>query len=348
MHILVLHAIGAAGGLTARKLKLPAGALIGSMLAVAIVNAVAGVGSEYPINVRIAMQICSGLIIGSRLDRHSIRELKSMVVPAILLVVILLGLTVLFASMISWTTTVTFVTALFAVAPGGLTDLAIVAADFGADVQQVALLQLVRFVFVVSVFPPLMRRLYRKECEGAPAQGPQMLPAHDAAVQSRTRSLLLLALFLALATAGSLAFRYLGIPAGTLLGAIVAVVMVNLVWKQVTYPRLMRLIVQLAAGTYIGYRFGRDTIANIPALAVPMVFVIVEVFVMAFVGSFIIHFTCRVSPPTAMFSCTPGGITEMSLIAEEMGLDVSKIVVMHTVRVLATIGLVPLLVTWFS
>jgi len=50
----------------------------------------------------------------------------------------------------------------------------------------------------------------------------------------------------------------------------------------------------------------------------------------------------------AKFTLPPGGITEMSLIAEEMGLDVSKIVVMHTVRVLATIGLVPLLVTWFS
>ena len=70
--ILVLHIAGFTGALIARRLKVPAGALIGSMLAVVLCSITTGYGEAYPADLRIVIQIVSGLIIGSRFTRSDI------------------------------------------------------------------------------------------------------------------------------------------------------------------------------------------------------------------------------------------------------------------------------------
>jgi hypothetical protein len=46
---------------------------------------------------------------------------------------------------------------------------------------------------------------------------------------------------------------------------------------------------------------------------------------------------------TALFSCIPGGITEMGIVAGELGLPVPQIAMMHTCRIIAVICVMPLL-----
>lgn len=45
---------------------------------------------------------------------------------------------------------------MFASAPGGATDMALIASDLGADLTKIALIQSFRAIFVVSVMPMLI------------------------------------------------------------------------------------------------------------------------------------------------------------------------------------------------
>ena len=65
--LLPLHVVGGVGGLTVKRLRLPAGALVGAMLASLLFNSVMGRTVDYPMNLRVVMQVLSGHVIGRRL-----------------------------------------------------------------------------------------------------------------------------------------------------------------------------------------------------------------------------------------------------------------------------------------
>ena len=48
---------------------------------------------------------------------------------------------------------------------------------------------------------------------------------------------------------------------------------------------------------------------------------------------------------TALFASAPGGVTDMALIAEDMGADSVKVTGMHTVRLIGVISLYPALIS---
>ena len=80
--LLPLHIAGGTGGVFVKRLRLPAGALVGAMLASLLFNSAIGRTVDYPMNLRVVMQVLSGLVIGRRFTRSDVRALKTMFVPA--------------------------------------------------------------------------------------------------------------------------------------------------------------------------------------------------------------------------------------------------------------------------
>ena len=78
--------MGVTGGLTAIKLKIPAGAIIGSMFAVVAFNILTG-KAVFPQETRILLQIGTGAYIGSRIYKKDVIELKNIITPTIILTV---------------------------------------------------------------------------------------------------------------------------------------------------------------------------------------------------------------------------------------------------------------------
>jgi len=106
--------------------------------------------------------------------------------------------------------------------------------------------------------------------------------------------------------------------------------------------------VQIFAGTYIGSKITAQTFLEIDILFAPALILTVELFVMAFLTAYILHKACKMDWATALFSSTPGGIQEMGLISDELGLQTPKIVLMHTFRILAVLGVLPVLAGLFG
>jgi len=340
--LLILHGAGVAGALLLRRLRIPAGTLIGALVAVMILNSFQSTATTYPKDLRVFVQIFSGLVIGTRFTRADIKTLKTMVFPVIILVVTLLTTNLLFAFIMYHFTSLSFMTSFFACAPGGVSDLALVATDFGAVMEHVALLQLFRLVSVIIVFPPIIRAMLKIDETVSPAK------EKSRAGSSKSVPIHWFLATIACALTGGLFLNAAGIPAGAILGSIVGVALLNLASDKATYPRILKMLVQIAAGSYIGSRITIQTLFDIKILLLPAVILTIELFFMAFFTAAILHKICHLDWATSLFSSTPGGIQEMGLISDELGLETPKIVLMHTFRILAVLGVLPLIAGLFG
>lgn len=156
MSVVLTLIIGFVGGIIGTKLKVPAGALIGSMIFVAIYNIFTN-NAFIPKNFKVTSQILVGSIIGISFTLSSVMELRKMLVPALMLVISLTVFSLLLGFVISKFTNIDLVTALFGSLPGGLTDMAIISEIYGADTPKVVSMHLSRMLTVVTIVPILIR-----------------------------------------------------------------------------------------------------------------------------------------------------------------------------------------------
>ena len=346
LYLVLLHLVGLTGGLLGKKCKIPAGALLGAMAFVIVLNLITGIEQAYPVNLRVVVQVFSGILIGMTFTRGDIAILRHMIKPVLILLISMFGLSILFALILAHFTRIDPVTAVFATAPGGLSDLVLIAADFGADTRQVALLHVFRFGFIVAFFPLYIKhvvfRKYKRTDGLAEAPIPKPPAGPNGSLTTRQKALRIL---LTVSVGGSTAFfaRYVGIPAGAVIGAIAATIVLGAGLRKAFFPKQARGGVQIFAGCFIGSQITLTSLTYIQELPGPLAIVLVQVLVVAFVVAFLLHRLSGMEPASSLFSGIPGGLSEMGILAEEMGLDVPKIVLMHTCRLVTAVSMMPLL-----
>ncbi len=344
-HVIATITCGSIGGIIGKKLKIPAGSFIGALLFVAILNIATSI-AVFPPLLRVFVQIFSGIIIGSRFAKKDITSLKRMLTPALILAICLLTITTIFAYFISVFTNLDLTTAFFSCAPGGVSDLALIAADLGANPEQVALLQLGRFTFVLLFFPVYIKTRYIYKNNSVPIQQNKDMLAKTmqnkkTSVSMKNRSLNIVSIIIGIF--GGFLFRYLHIPAGAIIGAIVFTILANFFIVKVNIPTSIKHFVQILAGCYIGSQINQNVAVSIPSLFLPLCILLLGILVMAFLCAYIIYKITGLDYVTCLFSCIPGGLAEMGIIADDLELDTPKIIVMHTVRLIAVICFFPLL-----
>ncbi|MDD2580109.1 MAG: AbrB family transcriptional regulator, partial [Eubacteriales bacterium] len=84
--ILLTLLIGLIGGLISYRLKLPAGAMLGAMLFVIVFNLISD-HAYLPRDSRTVLQIFSGVLLGSRIEKKDLQTLKTIVRPSLVLIV---------------------------------------------------------------------------------------------------------------------------------------------------------------------------------------------------------------------------------------------------------------------
>lgn len=350
MYLFLTHVVGGVGGYWGNKKKIPAGVMIGALLAITLMNTIVGYAAEYPPNLRVMVQILSGLVIGSRFRKEDINELRKMGKPILILLIMMFTFTIVFSLLMHAISGLSFMTSLFACAPGGMSDLTLIAVDFGASTDKVMLLQLFRFLVVVVFFPNIIKKLYLKQpavslsINESEVEDKKEKPASPPMTKDKLTKF---AISLAASTAGALLLRTLGVPAGAIIGAILGTIVLSVATDLLSYPSFVKILSRVLAGCYVGSQISRATWAALGELIVPMLIMAVEVFVMSFATAYLLSKFTGMNKATALFCCTPGGITEMGLIADELGLDTPKIVLMHSFRLISVICLIPVLAHLF-
>jgi uncharacterized protein len=145
-----------AGAWIFERLKIPAGALIGAMVAVAAVNLAGSTTFPLPDWARFLSYATLGWLLGQAFTRDTLVALREAVVPVVIIVASLLTATVLI-TLVLRALGVDLATAFLASSPGGISQMGAIAVDLGANAPVVVTAHLLRVVTVV-VFAPLVAK----------------------------------------------------------------------------------------------------------------------------------------------------------------------------------------------
>ena len=347
LKLVLTIAAGVAGAAAAKRLRLPAPFILGSILGSAAFSLVSGWGF-FPADLRVIVQLLSGTVIGSRVSRRDLVYMKGLFWPGVYLIFGMLLFNAAVALVICNLCAMDLITAMFASAPGGVADMALLAPDFGADPTMVTLIQIPRIVAVNTLFPVVYRliihhKLYPanwKRAKEANAFAPNRQDEAAAAVTPPATTFDILCLF-GVGILGGMLFKFLGIPAGVISGSALAAAAFRIRTGRGDLSPAIRMALQIALGSYIGAQFTMESVLASRTLVWALAAYVLVSLVFSYLLALIIYRISDMDFITSLLVSTPGGVTEMSFIADDFGASVPKVLVMHTLRIFVVIGFFP-------
>nr|WP_281355204.1 AbrB family transcriptional regulator [Anaerotalea alkaliphila] len=337
MWIAATLAVGAMGGALGRRLRMPAGAMVGAILCVAVLGILFR-QADVPALARPVMQIMGGAYLGHSFRKRDLLLIGSMYKVMAAMVAFMLGMSVLMGYVLAEACGIDLATALFSVAPGGLSDMALVAHELDADMATVSVMQLFRLFSIYLLYPPFFRMLGRGR-ETVP--NPVRLPPP---VRGCGGSWKRMAGTLAAASLGGVLLMGAGVPAGGLIGAVLGSGAFNMMTPGGCVPRNLRFWTQVGVGAMIGTRMSSDTLQQLSGLALPVLILTVGLLVMTLCLGLVIRRFSSMDLATALLCATPGGIQEIAMLSEDMSCDTASVLMMHTVRLVSVIAIFPTLI----
>jgi len=341
-HALVTLLVGAVGGLIFLKLKVPIGPLLGAMFFVMIISIFWG-KCFIPNYMVIASKIIAGTLIGSRILRSNLTSFKRVFVPMLFFTFFILALSMVAGFVIYNISGMQKATAFFGSAPGGIMNMALISAEFGADMSTVALLQVFRIITVIMVIPFIVKKIGRKKSEDKNCSSEKIVFLDSRSCEDKScnnKTVRFLTTILVGSVGGLLG--YISIPAGALIGAVVFAAVFNIFFFRLFIPVKISHGIQILIGVVIGAGMTKDAVLGLKNIIVPALMLIVFLSTIGIFLGFLLNKIWKIDIITALIATTPGGITGMSLIAYDLGADVSIVTSFHFVRLIALIIIYPI------
>lgn len=313
--------IASAGGAVFLWLEMPLPFILGGMIFCLFATLVK-LPVAVPGKIRPPMSAVIGVMLGSSFSPEVLGSLANWILP-------ILGLALFLA--LAAAACVTYyrkiagydlVTSYFAGMPGGLMEMTLLGETFGADPRRVALAHSARILIVVFSLPFLIELMLGINLAGTSAgNGASM----------SLESLIWLA---GTALVGTVIGRALRFPAAALLGPMAVSAVVHATgWTDFRPPADIVMIAQIVLGASIGCRFAGITareLGRVLVLATGSTAILLAITVtFAFAASALTPF----SPVDLILAYSPGGLTEMGLIALAINTEVAFVAAHHIVRV---------------
>ena len=325
--------------------------LVGALIAGALLNVFTPYG-YMPYAGRFAAQMAAGAYIGALFDRKQLRSIRRVWKPYLMIMLFFL-LANLLAGFLIWRTgACDLMTALLCCVPGGMSDTPLIAADMGADVGTVAILQFVRMVTGVVLMPSVIALLVRPGAS-APKEEETPVPAADAPTPEETaqadqaspkKTIPLAAATVAVAAVGGGLGKISGIPAGILVGSMALVIVMNLTYGRAYLPMPLKRAAQILSGAYIGCTLTMESILRLKNLILPAVIILAVYVPMSLLCGWLNARLFHRDVRESMLSATPGGASDMALIAADLGVESADLMVTQVLRMVSVVLLFPQLV----
>lgn len=157
-----------------------------------------------------------------------------------------------------------------------------------------------------------------------------------------------LSVTLLIGTAGGLTCYLLRIPGGALLGSMLAVGIYNCFKSQAFMPSQVRRGAQIVIGCLLGLNLNLNTFMELRAVLIPALVISTILLIWGIMTGFIVFRFCNLDMNTAFLSSSPGGMTELSLVAASLGGDGAKVAILHLTRLITIISVIPLILHVFE
>jgi uncharacterized protein len=244
LHVLETLAIGGAGGLLFLWAQLPGGLITGAMIAVGIA-AIAGRPLSVPPILTQSVLVLLGISLGSLVSRQLLQHVSAYPISIGLLALATFcstfGSSLYLQRFHGWDK----MSALLAGSPGALSQITVLAAEKGADVPAIAVVQTMRVIILTAALPMLLTLT-------------GITPSSPAATSVAAASPLELAELIAASVAAALLLLLIKFPASWMFGAMIGSSLLHgtgLV--EGTLPPWLRGIALVGIGALIGARFAR-------------------------------------------------------------------------------------------
>ena len=146
--------------------------------------------------------------------------------------------------------------------------------------------------------------------------------------------------------AGGLLFRLLSLPLPWLLGALTAIMVWSLVVKRDTlWPVGLRNCGLIILGYTLGISFSTETLHQIINQLPAMALVTSSTIIFSLLVGYLVCRRTGISLASGIIGSVPGGLTQMVVLSEEIpDTDLTVVTFMQTIRMLATVFIIPFIV----
>ncbi|MEM7425887.1 MAG: AbrB family transcriptional regulator [Pseudomonadota bacterium] len=151
-------------------------------------------------------------------------------------------------------------------------------------------------------------------------------------------------LALAIAAVGGWLAELAGLPLPWMLGAIGATTIAALAKAPVATPTPIMPPMRVVLGVLMGSSVTPDMLQHASTLGLSLALVPLYVLVASALGWVYLAALCRMEKTEAYFAALPGGLYTMVTFAEELGINVKRIALNHTLRVMLIVIVLPLIV----
>jgi membrane AbrB-like protein len=224
-------------------------------------------------------------------------------------------------------------TALWGTSPGAASVMTLMAEAYGADPRLVAIMQYLRVLMVAGVAAIVARTF-------------GISPEHKAAaiVWFPPVAWVPFVETVALAIVGPIIAQRLNIPAGAfLVPLVIGGVLTHFGLIQIEQPTWLLAACYTMVGWNIGLRFTRPLLIH-AAKALPRILLCIFIMIGLCGGvAVMLVEVAGVDPLTAYLATSPGGADSVAIIAASSNVDVSFVMAMQTVRLIAVLLLAPIL-----
>ncbi|MGB0539396.1 MAG: AbrB family transcriptional regulator [Paracoccaceae bacterium] len=333
-----LIGLGALAGFICSKTLLPLPWMLGPLLATALLS-IFGWGNipssyQFPHRFRMLFIAVIGVMIGSQITWKVIQHVPN-ILPSLLGLIAFIGLALsvnflIFRRLGGYDPA----TAFFCSAPGGLLESIALGETYGCDSRILTLQQFLRVIFIIILVPSGLS-LWMGSPVGSAAG--LALPGSDPALLT-TQNLLLT---LVVGLIGLYLGRRLKLPAGQLIGPALAAGLLNLSgYGSVYLPNNILIIAQIIIGVSLGSRFVGFGYAALRRSASLGLLSALAMLSLALALSALLSLYTGLPFDVLLISLSPGGVTEMSLIALSLRTSPALITVHHMFRITATVILI--------
>ncbi|MDR1744218.1 MAG: AbrB family transcriptional regulator [Planctomycetota bacterium] len=339
--ICLTFAVGSAGFFVFARCGAPNPALLGSMFATGILN----LTGHYPAFpawfISLAANLLIGMMVGRQIDRNILQRIRALARPVFVQTAGILALSVAcgYTLHLMGGGKIDLLTAFISASAGGITEMAVFGLAMNADVPVVVLVQVFRVVVALSLIPYIAvvcDKFGQRAGSGRAKQERPKLPLFA------RFEYVPLTLF---AVAGSALGAWLNIPSGGFLGAVVAsgafAVSINKVYK---FNAGLRSAAQIALGLIMGQRMTPEIAIQLWHMLLPAVTVTVVMLIGCVLLALLLHKTTGWDLTTCLLCTAPAGLSQITVYAEEIGVDSFVATVFHTVRIISIVALYPLMI----
>jgi hypothetical protein len=150
-----------------------------------------------------------------------------------------------------------------------------------------------------------------------------------------------LAMALALGGAGGWVFARLDFPLPWMLGAVCFTLVSALAGAPLEVPNGLRNGMLLILGVLIGSGFTPDILAHVHRWALSIALVLAYTVALAFGGAWFFRRLAGYGRTDAFFAGLPGGLAAVIFIGAEVGADLRRLSIIHSVRIVAVCFVIP-------